>query len=257
MRHSRPRWARWESWWGSDRVWHFDAVFNPFSPDSQSYVSAYVVADQPARGTPAEVTGEHRGDEWNPDLLQFVSRAIGGVPGAPALVTRVGLKSEYAKPVSGGPRVWGAWFAQQDLPGGALGASLGVDCTQLPAALLAIFGTVQARATVPCVVATRFVPGSSSLLGMNQFPRTCMIDMDGANVPAMADLIAQCCRRLETDGLPFTMHWGKWIGWLTREHVQAAYGDRVERWRAARARLLPDPAVAQTLSNPVVDGLLR
>ena len=110
-----------------DRIWHLDAVFNPFTPDSQSYVSAYVLADNPARGTRAEVTGEHRGDEWNPDLLQFVSRFIGGVPGGPALVTGVGLKSEYARPVGDSPRVWGAWFAQQDLPGGALGASLGVD----------------------------------------------------------------------------------------------------------------------------------
>jgi hypothetical protein len=241
----------------SDRIWHVDAVFNPFAPDSQSYLSAYLIAEQPPRGTPAEVTGEHRGDEWNPDLLQFVSRSIAGVPGAPALVTRISLESEYAKPVGAGPRVWGAWFAQQDLPGGALGASLGVDCTQLGTALPTILETVQARATVPCVVATRFVPGSSSLLGMNQFPRTCMIDMDGANIPAMTDLIAECCRRLETAAIPFTMHWGKWIGWLSREHVQAVYGDRVQRWQAARARLLSDPAVAQAFSNPVVDALLR
>jgi hypothetical protein len=34
------------------------------------------------------------------------------------------------------------------------------------------------------------------------------------------------------------------------------YGDRVRRWRDARARLLADPSVAQTLSNPLVDALV-
>jgi hypothetical protein len=56
--------------------------------------------------------------------------------------------------------------------------------------------------------------------------------------------------------VPFTMHWGKWNGCLTRDHVAAVYGDRVRRWRAARSRLLSDPAVAQALSSPMVDVLL-
>jgi FAD/FMN-containing dehydrogenase len=239
-----------------DRIWHVDAVFNPFKPDSQSYLSAYVLTDRPPRGTPAEVTGEHRGDEWNPDLLQFVSRTLGGIPGAPAVVTRIGLESEYAKPVTDSPRVWGAWFAQQDLPGGALGSSMGVDCAQLEKAMGAILETVQKDQKVPCVVATRFVRGSASLLAMNRLDRTCMIDMDGANIPAMSNLITACCNRLEEVGVPFTMHWGKWNGWLTRDRVNAVYGDRARRWRDARARLLTDPGVAQALSNPLIDALL-
>jgi hypothetical protein len=238
------------------RIWHFDAVFNPFTPQSQCYLSAYLLADQPARGTPADVTGEHRGDEYNPDLLQFASRLSAAVPGLPGVVTSVGLQSEYAKPVRGTPRVWGGWFAQQDLPGGALGASIGVACQRLPAALPAIMETVRRAAAVPCVVATRFIPASGALLAMNIFERTCMIDMDGANLPAMADLVAESCRRLEQDGIPFTMHWGKWIGFLTRDHVEAVYGDRLSSWRAARARLLPSAELARTFSNAVVDALL-
>ena len=34
------------------------------------------------------------------------------------------------------------------------------------------------------------------------------------------------------------------------------YGDRVRRWRAARSRLLSDPAVAHALSSSMVDVLL-
>jgi hypothetical protein len=214
------------------------------------------VTDNPARGTPAEVTGEHRGDEWNPDMLQLVSRFIGAVPGGPGLVTGAGLKTEYAKPVTDSPRVWGGWFAAQDLPGGAVGASMGVDCRQLGPAMATILETVRTTSSVPCVVAARFVPASKAILPMNIFERTCMIDMDGANVPAMTELIAECCRRLEAAQVPFTMHWGKWIGCQTRAHVAAVYGDRVARWGAARRRLLTDAGVAQSLSSPMIDALL-
>jgi hypothetical protein len=91
---------------------------------------------------------------------------------------------------------------------------------------------------------------------MNIFDRTCMIDMDGANLPAMTDLITACCAQLEAIGVPYTMHWGKWNGCLTRAHVAAVYGDRARRWRDARARLLTDQHVAQALSNPLIDALL-
>jgi hypothetical protein len=239
-----------------DRISHLDAVFNPFMPDKQCYVSAYVTADQPFAGTPAEVTGEYRGSEWTPDVLQFVGRFAGGLPGGPGAATEIGLRTEYAKPVTGGPRVWGAWFTGQDIPGGALACSFGVDCDQLSLALNTLFQTVQARGKAPCIVATRFVPGSTSFLGMNRFERTCMIDLDGVNLPAMGELLAEASSALQTAGVVFTMHWGKWIGYLTRGHVESVYGERVSRWRAARARFLPDPQLARTFSNELLAGIL-
>ena len=239
-----------------DRIWHLDAVFNPFMPEKQSYVSAYVTVDQPPRGTPAEVTGEYRGDEWSPDVLQFVAKLAGGLPGAAGAATQIGLKTEYEKPVTDSPRVWGGWFTGQDIPGGALALCFGVDGEQVALGLNTVLQTVQARGKVPCVVATRFLPGSSSLLAMNRFARTCMIDLDGANLPAMGELLVECTGALEAAGVPFTMHWGKWIGALTRSHVERIYGDRVTRWRAARARFLPDPQLARTFSNELLEGIL-
>ena len=52
------------------------------------------------------------------------------------------------------------------------------------------------------------------------------------------------------------MHWGKWIGYLTREYVDSVYGDRVTRWRTARKHMLPDPRLSRTFSNEVCDALL-
>jgi hypothetical protein len=239
-----------------DRIRHLDAVFNPFMPEKQCYVSAYVTADQPPAGTPAEVTGEYRGSEWTPDVLQFVGRLTGGLPGGPGAATEVGLTTEYAKPVPSTPRVWGAWFTGQDIPGGALACSLGVDCDQLSLALNMMLGTVQARGKAPCIVATRFVPRSSSLLGMNRFERTCMIDLDGVNIPAMGELLAECSSALQAAGVRFTMHWGKWIGYLTRSYVENIYGDGVTRWRAARARVLPGAGLADTFSNELLARVL-
>jgi hypothetical protein len=38
--------------------------------------------------------------------------------------------------------------------------------------------------------------------------------------------------------------------------VESVYGERVARWRAARARLLPDPQLAHTFSNELLAGVL-
>lgn len=239
-----------------DRIWHLDTVLNPFMPEKQCYVSAYVTADQPSAGTPAEVTGEYRGDEWSPDVLQFVGRFTGDLPGGPGAATELGLRTEYSKPVTGGPRVWGAWFTGQDIPGGALACSFGVNCDQLGLALNTMLQTVQARGRASCIVAMRFVPGSGSLLAMNRFERTCMIDLDGVDIPAMGELLAEASGALQAAGVPFTMHWGKWVGYLTRGYVESVYGERVARWRAARARFLPDPQLAHTFSNELLAGIL-
>jgi len=239
-----------------DRIWHLDTVLNPYLPEKQCYVSAYVTVDQPPAGTPAEVMGEYRGNEWSPDILQFVGRFSGGLPGGPGAATELGLRTEYAKPVTNGPRVWGAWFTGQDIPGGAIACSFGVDCDQLGLTLSTLLPIVQARGKVPCVVAMRFVPRSGSLLGMNRFERTCLIDLDGVHLPAMSELLAESSSALQAAGVPFTMHWGKWIGHLTRGYVESVYGDRVARWRAARARFLPDPQVAHTFSNEALARVL-
>lgn len=239
-----------------DRIWHLDVVLNPFMPEKQCYLSAYVTVDQPPAGTPAEVTGEYRGTEWTPDILQFVGGFASGVPGGPALSTEIGLKTEYTKPVTDTPRVWGGWFTGQDIPQGTLACSFGVDCDQLSLALSTLLQTVKARGRVPCIVATRFLPRSRAWLGMNRFERTCMIDLDGVNLPDMGDLLVESSGALEAAGVPFTLHWGKWIGNLTRAHVERVYGDGVARWRAARARLLPDARLADTFSNEVLSKVL-
>jgi D-arabinono-1,4-lactone oxidase len=239
-----------------DRIRHLDVVLNPYMAERQCYVSAYVRADAPPGGPGAEVTGEHRGSEWSPDVLQFVGRLAGAFPGGAGVATQVGLSTEYGKAVGEEPRVWGAWFTGQDIPHGSLALSYGVDCQQLPQVLGTLLQTVQAKGNVPCVVATRFVPRSSALLAMNRYPRTCMIDVDGANVPAMGELHAECGKALHAAGVPFTLHWGKSIDTLSREHVERVYGTDLTRWRTARQELLPDPKLAHTFSNDVVDGLL-
>ncbi len=239
-----------------DRIRHFDTIFNPYLPDKQCYVNAYVRTDPPPGQVAPEVTGEYQESEWSPDVLQFVGRLSGAIPGGPGAVTQLGLKTEYGKPVGTTPRVWGAWFAGMDIPSGSLALSFGIDCDHLSAGLGALLETVEAKGRVPCVVATRFVPRTTSLLGMNLYQRTCMIDVDGSNLPAMAELQAECSNALQRVGVPFTLHWGKWIDLLTRGQIESVYGDRVVRWRAARKKLLPDPQISRTLSNDLVDKLL-
>jgi hypothetical protein len=99
----------------------------------------------------------------------------------------------------------------------------------------------------------RFVPRTRALLGMNTSAMNCYIELgslSNANVP----LIHQACwAALDAAGIPYTCHWGQQHR-LDEAHVRAYFGERVDRWKAARDMLLQTPTAkavfsAQTLAT--------
>jgi hypothetical protein len=102
-------------------------------------------------------------------------------------------------------------------------------------------------------IGTRYVPQSNSLLGMNVNRMNCTIEIGSlanSNIP----IIHQACwAALDAAGIPYTCHWGQQHQ-LDALHLRAYFGDRVDRWKAARDRLLPTPTAktvfsAQTLAR--------
>jgi hypothetical protein len=111
-----------------------------------------------------------------------------------------------------------------------------------------------AHGPFPCILAMRFVPGTQATLGFTRFPRTCVIDIDGPYSSRTRSYFARIWQALHDSGIEYGLHWGKVIG-LSAAETRRLYGDRVDRWRAARELLLPDAAVREAFRNAFLDEL--
>ena len=56
---------------------------------------------------------------------------------------------------------------------------------------------------------------------------------------------------MEVNGIPYTQHWGKTNGY-SRDRIRAAYGANVDKWIAARQRLLPGITDRRMFDNDFV-----
>lgn len=132
-------------------------------------------------------------------------------------------------------------------PGPNLLSGTAVDRAQALQALEIVYDEYRRTSgVIPLVVAVRFVPRSRALLGFTRFAQTCVIDLDAPSGDASRDLVRRFWARLEREGIPFAVHWGK----LERDlrtvlegdgsptPVQRMYGaDTVRRWQEARTRV--------------------
>ena len=112
----------------------------------------------------------------------------------------------------------------------------------------------RAHGPFPCIFGLRFVPGTRATLGFTRFPRTCIIDVDGPFSTRTRSYYARIWQALHDSGIDYGLHWGKVIG-LSAAETRRLYGDRVDRWKTARDRLLPDPAVREAIRNAFLDEL--
>ena len=91
-------------------------------------------------------------------------------------------------------------------------------------------------------------------MGFTRFPMTCVVDIDGPYSTRTRSFFARIWQALHDSGIPYGLHWGKIVG-LSAAETRRLYGDRVDRWVAARERLLPDAAVREVFRNEFLDEL--
>jgi hypothetical protein len=75
-----------------------------------------------------------------------------------------------------------------------------------------------------------------------------VLEVDGLNTPRMWEYARAVWNKLEQDGIPFTMHWGKFNDFLTRPRLQNMYGTNLDKWIQSREQLLT-PEVRQVFTN--------
>ena len=99
---------------------------------------------------------------------------------------------------------------------------------------------------MPVLITLRFVRGTKALLGFTKYKPTCVIELDGINSQDMQDYVSLVWERVDQEGIPFTMHWGKFNSFnnfaLNSARVKNMYGANRDRWIESREDLLKPEA---------------
>ena len=154
------------------------------------------------------------------------------------------------------PRVPGMLFGPTSLPAGS-GASTEVIVApeHVPRMLALLYQILEAEAHhgrhLLGPVALRYVPKTSSLLGMSQAAMNCYVELPSIRTNEVLGIYRAFWDALERDGIPFGCHWGQLHG-MTAERVASFYGENAQRWRSARDRLLPTPEARRVFSSALL-----
>ena len=80
-----------------------------------------------------------------------------------------------------------------------------------------------------------------------------MISIDGVDNSDSRAYFTAAADRLEALGIDYTQHWGK-VNAYTRARIDKAYGKaNVEKWLAARKRLMPAAADRAVFTNAYME----
>ncbi|MGO9838294.1 MAG: hypothetical protein ACLP1X_29290 [Polyangiaceae bacterium] len=239
----------------------FTVVFSPFAksgsvgsyttllwkqPPSQPYTGAGPV--QSAAST---------------DLMRLLSGLISVVDsGATGGLIDDVVAAETAQQYNAGtiaPVFPGTYFGPTTLPeGDGRSSEVVVDHANARAAVQTVITTIQSEAaagrTLLGGIGVRFVPATDALLGMNIHAMNTYIEFPSINSAETSAIQGAVWNALRTAGIPFTCHWGQEYG-MDISSVNSYFGDRVARWKAARAKILPTAAARAVFTNPLVTQL--
>jgi FAD/FMN-containing dehydrogenase len=90
-------------------------------------------------------------------------------------------------------------------------------------------------------VTIRFMDAATGLLAPARFDCNAVIDFDGVRSAASLVSYGRVVAALDAAGIAFGRHWAK-TNLIDAARVRADYGDKLTRWLAAQARIMPDAA---------------
>ena len=230
-------------------LWHYSVVIDPFHPERGVFVTAMYEQPCGPGSTRPNPGGIAPGEELYGKLGSLLDLLPGLIPGAVTLLVEADQK-DHADLCG----TLDEHFAATETRGKAAGVGVSVATTDAIGALDMMIDINRAHGPFPCILALRFVPGTAATLGFTRFARTCVIDIDGPYSTRTRSYFARIWQALHDSGIAYGLHWGKILG-LSAAETRRLYGDRVDRWRAARDLLLPDAAVQEAFRNAFLDEL--
>ena len=229
------------------RLFHLEMRINPFRDDDAYLSTMFRYCRMPADVQPIPRPSAHSPGAEALNLLAAVART------GPLGARLAGGFASLA--FTSTDDRWGALrdvFRDTNLPPKGSSCAMGVPVAFANRAI-AVLLDCHRVSPAPVIFALRFVRSTAATLGFTfHAPVTCVLEVDGLDVPATRAFQQRVWSALRQLGVPMTWHWGKFHDLDSLDKVRTAYGDRVDRWLAARRTVLPTPALRDVFSNPMV-----
>lgn len=236
---------------GATLPYHFEIAFNPYRL-GDGKKGAYVRFMYKRNGaTPDPTTPLPGGHRPGDDLLGVIGTLSDAIPGAiPTLVGQImDMELQPYEALKATPAYT---FGPTSIRGRGMSTEMGFELKHIRRAV-EIIADVANSYPFGGVVAVRYVKASRALLAFTQYEPTCTVEIQAVDSARSQEAYERIWAKLEDEGIPFSFHWGQVLPYKPA-HYRWVYGSRVDRWLAAKAKLLT-PAGRKLFSNDLVRGV--
>lgn len=230
-----------------ERPFHFQSLINPYDLNNGVYMTTMYKRPYRKDYTPPPLAGDKLGP--GDDAPCFIGKLSSVIPGlVPALVTKVlGGSLKLFEGVTG---TLGEIFNNTVLRGKVASAAIGFPAAESARVIELLLDVNKHHGPFTGLFAFRFVKKSRALMAFTRFDPTCILELDGVQSPDTDAFYKAMWATMDASGIPYTFHWGKMHD-MTPERLQKAYGANLQRFTAARARIMDSSTIA-ALSNPAL-----
>ena len=238
----------------------FSVVLSPFARKGNGSFAAWLSKQVPSKPYAPPGPGQAR---IATDLSRLLSSLIPHVDhGLTAgLIEKIIVDQTSAQYGAGknGPSFPGSAFGPTPLPeGNGRSVEVVVDHVQTGPATKLVIETLQqegkAGRHLLGGIGVRFAPKTNALLGMNIHAMNTYIEFPSLGSNDTSTIHEAVWTALRSAQIPFTCHWGQEYG-MDNASLRSYFGDRVDRWKAARHVLLPTAAARAVFTNPLIEQL--
>ncbi len=238
------------------QLYHLEINLNPFDfaendPDKGIYVRTFYKVPAPPGYAPVhdQLASER---SYGDDLTGIVSRVLDAA--GPVLDRHIigplvnALFKTGLRAATPAPQSIGEIFRYTRFRGQIASAAFAIDVRDIRRVLDAVLAVNE---DIPFAggIALRFVKGTAATIGFTRFENSCVVEMDGIDAAITRRFFEAVWTSLETQGIAYTLHWGKLNFILNEERVQRMYGpDKVDSWKRCRESLM-DAATRAVFTN--------
>jgi hypothetical protein len=231
-------------------LYHMEINFNPYTVRRGSSTGLYVFMFYKVPVPPGHVV-DHSGTHDpapSPEFIWLMKSLLSFLgPGASYNQVKKFVTQEFEKnirPATPVAKSIGAIFRDTRFTGNIASFAFAVSTSDLPKVIEEIRKEIADNAFAGAV-AVRFVKGTKATLGFTKFENTSVVEMDGLDSKDNHNVFKNVIKRMETAGIPFSIHWGKLNAPLNKGRTLAIYGkNKLKTWKDNRDRLLTAQARA-------------